>query len=274
MAEALGILPGPHLSQAIGAALHLRPCLLILDSIEHVLDAAGFAAGFIGTLLAASPAVSILVTSRISLHLSAEHTFLVEPLAVPDLDSILPVETLMQIASVKLFLGRIQFYNPRFQMNPANIYAAAHLCVALDGLPLALELAAARTNALNLRMLLAPFHAPTMPAAPSILSLLTLGPRDLPERSRSLADAIAWSYDLLRAEERRVFEGLARFPRGFTYAAAAAALGASVETLEALAAQSLIQIEVEADGEMSFHMLKVLREYARLQAEAHVLVRA
>lgn len=281
-------------TQTLLSLLQDQSCLIILDSIEPLRDTAAFVT-FINAVLSSAPTsglsghrIQLLLTSRMALHLSSEYIYQVAPLTVPDLDDPVPMVSWQHAPSLKLLLDRILFYNPHFQVNPANVRAAAFLCVQLDGLPLALELAAARSKTLNLRLLLEPLqhtylhyaqlrtNMPPVLAAGldrSILPLLANGPRDLPERARSLTSAIGWSYHRLSAAEQIAFETLACFEQGFTYGSATE-VGIAVEMVEVLAAQSLLEMETLPNGELRFHMLKVIREYARLQVESRQLISA
>src|SRR6266568_96693 len=161
----------------------------------------------IGELLA-HPEVRLLVTSRAALHLSGEHEFPVSPLAVPDLTQQLSPEMLTQQAAVRLFVLRTQAIQPAFGVTPANARAIAEICVHLDGLPLAIELAAARSKLLPPQALLKRLS--------HRLEVLTGGAQDLPARQQTLRNTLQWSYDLLTQQEQRLFRWLSIFVGGCT----------------------------------------------------------
>ena len=186
IAAVLGLAPGSdHLLADLKAHLAGRRLLLVLDNFEQLLAGAPIVA----ELLAASPMLSVLVTSRAPLQLRGEHEIAVPPLSVPDVGEGVPVEALAQYSAVTLFVERAQAVQPAFSLTPENAQAVTTICARLDGLPLALELAAARIRVLTPGALAARLDRR--------LPLLTGGPRDLPARQRTLRDTIAWSYDLL-----------------------------------------------------------------------------
>jgi predicted ATPase/DNA-binding NarL/FixJ family response regulator len=237
--------------------LHARETLLILDNFEQVLPAAPL----LDTLLGAAPRLKLLVTSRELLHLRAEQTLPILPFALPDPDHLPPVETLVQIPSVALFLQRAQMINPGFRLSDENAQAVARLCVHLDGLPLAIELAAARTQLLSPQMLLARLE--------QRLTLLHWEAQDLPARQHTLRAAIAWSYDLLAHDEQVLFRRLGIFVGGFTLEAAEAiaadAPHQAIDVLEGLASlvdKSLVLSEEDGEGGRRFRLLESVREYA------------
>lgn len=198
--------------------LHERQHLLLLDNFEQVIDAGPA----LVDLLAACPTLKIIVTSREVLRLSGEHEFAVPPLTLPDLERLTragrqPTEALAHYAAVALFIARIQTHRARFQPTNADLAAIAQICIRLDGLPLAIELAAARIRHLSPQGLLQRLQPADQAAS---LHLLTGGPRDLPARQRTLRHAIQWSYDLLEPAEQRLFRWLSVFVEGFTLTAA------------------------------------------------------
>ena len=226
----------------------------MLDNFEQVLDAAPVVA----ELLAAASRVAVIVTSRAPLRLRGEQEFPVPPLALPDPTRLPVLAALTQYEAVRLFVQRAVEAKPDFAVTNANAPAVAQICVRLDGLPLAIELAAARVKLLPPEALLARLD--------DRLRLLTGGARDLPERQRTLRGAIAWSYDLLSLEQQLLFSRLAVFAGGWTIAAAEAVADPDgvldiVDGLSALVDQSLIRQE-EAEGEPRFVMLETIREFA------------
>ena len=238
---------------------HLRDkrMLLVLDNFEHVLDSAVLVA----ELLRAAPGLKALITSRAALHLSGEHEFVVPPLAVPGSAHLPALDQLSQYAAVALFRERVQASQPSFQVTNANAGAVAEICVRLDGLPLAIELAAARAKLFAPEALLGRLS--------SRLALLTGGPRDVPARQQTLRNTIDWSYNLLSAGEQALFARLGVFVGDCTLEAAVAVCNTDgdlpLDTLDGVAAlvnQSLLQRDVHADGEPRFRMLETLREYA------------
>jgi len=182
------------------AYLQHKHLLLVLDNFEQLVTDAPL----LTTILEACPPVKMLVTSREVLHLRAERQFLVPPLALPDLKQLPDIETLSNYAAVALFLERGQAVKADFQLTPSNAAAIAGICVHLDGIPLAIELAAVRIKFLSPQSLLARLD--------HRLQVLTNGARDLPERQQTLLNMIQWSYELLNAEEQRLFQR-PRLPR-------------------------------------------------------------
>lgn len=234
-----------------------RRLLLVLDNFEQVLAAAMV----VDDLLRRCPTVSILVTSRAPLQLRGEHEFPVPPLKVPDAGRSVVPTALSQYEAVALFVERAGAIKPDFTITNANAPAVAEICARLDGLPLAIELAAARIRLLPPEALLARLgHS---------LDLLTGGRRDLPPRQQTLRSAIAWSYDLLHAPEQRLFRRLGAFVGGFTLEAAEVVcetdgdLGLDVlDGIGSLVDSSLVRTSDTPDGEPRFTMLETVREYA------------
>ncbi|HEV2352037.1 MAG TPA: tetratricopeptide repeat protein [Terriglobia bacterium] len=236
---------------------HRLPTLLVLDNFEQVLSAAPLVA----ELLKVSSVTKILVTSRSLLHLYAEHEFGVPPLALPDLERLPDPQTLAGNPSVALFLQRAAALKPDFALTPDNVHAVAEICARLDGLPLAIELAAARIKLLSPASMLARLQ--------SRLKLLTGGPRDLPERQQTLRATVDWSYELLQPAEQKLFRRLAVFASGCTLEAAEAVSDAKgdletdlLNAMESLVDKSLLQQNEQKDGEARFRMLETIREYA------------
>ncbi len=237
---------------------YLRPrvLLLVLDNFEQVLTAAPDVA----ELLAACPHLKVLVTSRAPLRLSAEHEFPVPPLAHPDPARLPPPDTLADYPAVALFVDRARSAKPDFALNPQNARAVAEICLRLDGLPLALELAASRIKVLPPQGILGRLQ--------QRLGLLTAGPIDLPARQRTLSEAIGWSYDLLSPREQTLFRRLAVFSGGCSIEAVDVVCDADrqphriLDDLASLIDKSLLRQEPQPDGEPRFTMLETIREYA------------
>src|SRR6266702_3925513 len=238
------------------AALKEKKLLLLLDNFEQVVEAAVVLA----ELLAACPRLKVMVTSRIGLHVRAEHEFIVPPLSVPTLKQLPDVKTLSHYEAVALFIERAQATKPDFSVTNANALTIAAICAHLDGLPLAIELAAARVKH---------FSPQTLPTRlEQGLSVLSGGARDLPARQQTLRGTIAWSYDLLSPEEQKLFRHLAVFVDGWSLEAAEvicmARGGLSEDILEGMASlvdKSLLRQEEQAAGESRFWMLQTLREF-------------
>jgi predicted ATPase/transcriptional regulator with XRE-family HTH domain len=253
------------LIEMLAVALTGRHVLLVLDNCEHLLPAMSA----VGELLASCPRLAVLTTSRARLRLRGERELPVEPLSVPRAGEagVTPLATLTRVAAVQLFIERATETAPEFTITGENAAAVAGICRRLEGLPLALELAAARAKVLAPAILLARLE--------QRLPLLSGGPRDAPNRQRTMRDAIAWSHDLLSPEEQALFRRLAVFAGGFTLEAAAAAAAGRVDTataeeevLEGLATlldHSLLRLVESPPGattEARFAMLETVREFA------------
>ena len=195
---------GQMLLDRLKEQLQQQQLLLLLDNFEQVISAAVQVAD----LLAACQELKVLVTSRETLHVRAEHEFAVPPLALPDPGHLPDLAALSQYEAVALFLERAQATKPDFQLTPTNARAIAEICARLDGLPLAIGLAAARIKLLPLQALLERLG--------QRLAVLTSGARDVPARQQTLRNTIEWSYDLLDAQEQRLFRRLAVFVGGGT----------------------------------------------------------
>jgi predicted ATPase/transcriptional regulator with XRE-family HTH domain len=256
-ALALKEMPNQSPVELLKAFLHHRSLLLLLDNFEQVIEAAPV----LSELLAACSALKILVTSRSVLHLRGEHEFLVAPLALPDLAALPPGEALAQYAAVALFLQRVRAILPAFQVTTDNARSIAELCVHLDGLPLALELAAAQMKLFTPQALLTRLG--------HLLPLLVNGTRDAPERQQSLRQTIAWSYHLLSSEEQRLFRRLSVFVGGCTLETIETLWGArnqehaQVDVVTALLSQNLVQVIRQRGEEPRFVMLETIREYGQ-----------
>ncbi len=268
IATAIGVRDaGTHpLSDVLTVALQDRTQLLVLDNLEQVAEAAPDFA----MLLATCPALKILTTSRVRLHLTAEHLFTVLPLKLPSRTEGASLEEMSRSEAVAFFIDRAQASDPTFNLTDANSQAISALVERLEGLPLAIELAAARVMILPPTELLARLD--------KRLPMLTGGPRDAPARQRTMRDAIAWSYDLLPEPEQVLLQRLAVFVGGFTVEAAEALSGANSDTLEnifSLVDNSLVRQVAGPTGESRFGMLETVREFGleRLRAsgdEDHV----
>jgi predicted ATPase/class 3 adenylate cyclase/DNA-binding CsgD family transcriptional regulator len=249
---------GLALLERLVEELQQRQLLLLLDNFEQVVSAAEQVAA----LLLACPRLKVLVTSREVLHVRAEHEFPVPPLAVPDLDHLPDLAILSQQAAVALFLQQAQAVKPDFQLTDTNARAIAELCARLDGLPLAIELAAARMKLFSPRALLARLG--------QSLFVLTSASRDVPARQQTLRNTIAWSYQLLDAREQRLFRQLSVFAGGCTLEAIEAICpsldSVSEPVLDGVASlidKSLLhQVEQQEGEEPRFVMLETIREYA------------
>jgi non-specific serine/threonine protein kinase len=247
-------LEGSVLLERLQAYLAERELLLILDNVEQVLPAITQLAG----LLVAGPRVKLLVTSREPLHLRFEQVFHVLPLALPDPRHLPPLEELAPIPSVALFLQRARAINPEYALTEDNAQAVAELCIHLDGLPLAIELGAARTSLLSPQMILERLG--------QRLSLLRWQAQDLPQRQQTLRSAIAWSYDLLSFEEQTLFRHLGVFAGSFSLQAAEAIaepLGVdAIESLASLVDKSLVQVRGRDQDIVRYVLLESMREFA------------
>ncbi len=258
IAKALGLwevgdLP---LEDQVRVVLSDRHLLLLLDNFEHLLEAAPQ----LLVLLASCPRLSMLVTSRAALHLSGEQEFPVPPLALPDLAQLPEPQALAQLAAVRLFVLRAQAVQPAFELTEANARTIAEICVRLDGLPLAIELAAARSKLLPPQALLKRLK--------HRLSVLTGGARDLPARQQALRNTLQWSYSLLSQEEQHLFRWLAIFVGGCTLEAAEVVCqqdnNQSSRVLEGVASlldKSLLQQTAREGEEPRLLMLETIREF-------------
>jgi predicted ATPase/DNA-binding XRE family transcriptional regulator len=292
VAQVLGVrdLGGRPMLDGLKEYLRNRSILLVLDNLEQVLPAASVVA----ELLAVSPGLRTIATSREPLRLRGEHEYQVRPLALPDARQAPSAEWLAEYASVALFVERAREINAELTLTPENAPAIATICARLDGLPLAIELASARTRLLSPQAMVGRLE--------QRLPLLTGGSRDLPARQQTLRNTIAWSYDLLSEDERRLFRRLAVFAGGWSLEAAEAIVGAgcqdvgaadisaaersgfggsgnptaeirnpapeTLDLLESLAAKSLVRLSDDPGGEPRFVMLETIREFALEELEA------
>jgi predicted ATPase/DNA-binding SARP family transcriptional activator len=235
---------------ALVTHLRRRRVLLLLDNWEHLLDAAPLLAD----LLAACPQLKVLATSREPLRIRAERRYALRPLALPEPDADLATTT--EAAAVALFVDRASASAPGFALSAANARAVAAICARLDGLPLAIELVAARAESLAPEALLEQLDCS--------LALLTDGPRDLPARQRTLRDAIGWSYALLPEREQTLFAWLGVFRGGFDLGAVQTLAGDpdAAAAVRALAEKSLVQHAHPGGAPQRFSLLETLRAYA------------
>jgi len=238
------------------------PMLLLLDNFEHLLPAAPTVA----ELLVMGPNLKILVTSRAALHLYGEHEFLVPPLGLPDPLCVPPVEDLPRYPAVALFVQRAVAAKPDFELNRENAAAVAEICARLDGLPLAIELAAARVKVLS--------PASLLTRLASRLQLLTGGARDLPQRQQTLRAAMDWSYDLLNPAEQKLFRRLSVFVGGCNLEGVEAVCDTKgdldldlLDGMGSMVDKSLVLQVPATGGEARFSMLETIREYAREKLE-------
>lgn len=260
IAQTIGVkeAAGQPLIERVGTQLGDKRVLLVLDNFEQVLDAATVAS----ELLSQCPGLKVMATSRQVLHLRGEHELHVAPLSLPDLSTVPDVQSLSRSDAVMLFVQRARAVRLDFQVTDANAGTLAEICLRLDGIPLAIELAAVRTKVLSPEAILARLS--------NRLQLLTGGPRDLPERHKTLRNAIEWSHDLLDEAEQRVFRRLSVFAGGCTLDAVAQVCGRADEwqldvlaELTALLDKSLLGRQEGIGDEPRFTMLETIREYAQ-----------
>jgi predicted ATPase/DNA-binding CsgD family transcriptional regulator len=258
IAQRLGVREagGLPVAETLVSALRARHLLLVLDNLEHLLEATPL----IAQLLIACPNLSVLATSRAVLRITGEHDFPVPPLALPDAETAPTVEEVGAAPAVQLFVARAQAARPDFALTAANATTVAAICRRLDGLPLAIELAAARTRHLPAPALLHHLERP--------LPMLTGGPRDQPARLQAMRDAIGWSYDLLAADEQAFFRRLSVLAGGGSLEAVAAVTagageigGDVLDGVRALVEQSLLIQSEAPPGEPRYGMLETIREF-------------
>jgi predicted ATPase len=262
VATALGLPDGGGRSpeDALAAFLATRRMLLVLDNLEQVVGAAPL----ITQLLCAAPGLTVLATSREVLRLSGEHLIVVPPLQTAGAD--VPVEALARSEAVRLFIDRARSVRADVDLEDDQLRAIAEICRRLDGLPLAIELAAARVRLLQPIELLRRLG--------SQLAVLTGGPRDLPERQRTLRRTVQWSYDLLEDGDKLVFARLAVFVGGFSLRASEAVCTDErvpdvLSAVASLVDKSLIRVDPPLSGEPRFAMLDSVREFALELLEAN-----
>jgi predicted ATPase/transcriptional regulator with XRE-family HTH domain len=264
IAQALGLSQSgaTSVSEMLTTLLCSDPWLLVLDNVEHVLDIASDVAD----LLAACPDLTVLVTSRAPLRIRAEHEYPVRPLALPDLSHVPTLDEVAHVSSVRLFVERARAAAPDFELTQANCAAVAAVCRRLDGLPLAIELVAARVRVLSPTELLARLD--------HLLPLLVGGSRDLPQRQQTMQAAINWSHELLSPEEQGLFRRLSVFAGGWTLEAAETvpawgeiAAEDIIDLLSGLVEQSLVVAEANPAGLTRYRMLEPIRQFAAQRVE-------
>ena len=264
VAQVLGVAetPGRPIVEAVKDHLRDKELLLVVDNFEQVAEAGPV----IEQLLTAAPSLKVVVTSRVVLSLRGEQEYVVPPLEPPDPERIPDVLTLGRFEAVRLFAERALAVQPGFRVTEQNAPAVAEITARLDGLPLAIELAATRTKVLTPQEML--------PRLEQRLSILTSGARTLPERQRTLRGAIAWSHDLLDEAERQLFARLSVFVGGWTLESAEAVcdpreLGLDIlDGLASLVDQSLIRRSEPSQGNPRFSMLETIREFGLLELQA------
>jgi predicted ATPase/DNA-binding XRE family transcriptional regulator len=246
--------------ESLKAYLQDKNILLLLDNFEQVIDAAAPVAG----LLQGAPGLKVVATSRAALNVLGEQQFPISPLPLPELTGLPAPEALIDYPSIRLFVERAQACNPAFELTAENAPAVAAICARLDGLPLAIELVAARVKLLPPQALL--------PRLSNSLSFVKGGHKDLPARQQTLQDAIAWSYDLLDEGEKVLFSRLSVFSGGSTLNAIEAVCNAygdlaldTLEGVQSLSDKSLLVQGLGRDEEPRFSMLATIHEYASEQ---------
>ena len=259
IAQALGLeeVSGKSLFDLVSAWLREKHLLLLPDNFEQVVNAAVHVAD----ILAACPNLKVLVTSRMTLHIRGEQEFPVPPLTMPDPKRLPDLVELPQYEAVALFVSRAQATKPTFQLTASNAPAIAEICVRLDGLPLAIELAATRIRLFSAQALLAQLG--------QRLDILTRGALDAPARQRTLRDTIAWSYHLLNVSEQQLFRKVAVFVGGCTLEAIEAvcaeagdAISSVMDGVESLIDKNLLRQIAQEEEEPRLMMLETIREYA------------
>lgn len=252
--------------EALSSSLRAKRLLLVLDNLEQIVAAVPT----IADLLATCPRLTILATSRVPMHLSGEQEYPLEPLDVPATIKLMDTEQLLESAAVSLFVSRAQAVKPDFVLTPANAETVVAICRHLDGLPLALELAAARIRVLPPTAILRRLG--------QRLSLLRSEAYGVPARHRTLRDTIAWSYELLAPEDQRLFRVLSIFQGGWTLEAAEAVVGSLpsdcqvidvLDALERLIEHSLVRVREQPGSDPRYTMLETIREYGLERLAAH-----
>ncbi len=277
IAQALGLKESGE--SQLKAYLRPRSFLLVLDNFEHILPARSL----VTDLLATAPRLKILVTSRAALHVYGEHEFVIPPMPTPSIENAKDAELLAQSPSVMLFVQRAQDVNPDFTLNNENSEAVFEICRRMEGIPLAIEMAAFQVKYFSPQAMLVRLSNTRR------LAFLSQVPKRLPPHQQSMRDMLDWSYVLLPPELQTLFSRLAIFPGGCTIEAAESVCaiqssdqGGNLQDvpigLTALVDQSLLSQHVEVDGEPRFQMLGMAREYAleklEIRHEGEIIRRA
>jgi predicted ATPase/class 3 adenylate cyclase len=262
IAQVLGVQeePAVAISETLKRYLREKELLLLLDNFEQVSDAGSE----VEALLKAAPRLKALITSRIVLSLQGEHEYEVPPMSLPDPEHLPDLKALEEFPAIRLFIDRAAAVKPGFRLSPDNAPAVASLTARLDGLPLAIELAASRARVLSPEQILSRLQQGS--------SLLSSQSPTLPERQRTIHAAIAWSYDLLSPDDRRLFEQLSVFRGGWTLEAAESIVNPDgrldiFEGLSSLVDKSLLRVAVPGAGESSFSLLETIREFGQHRLE-------
>lgn len=257
--------PRQPIAETLLEHLRGRRLLLVVDNCEHVIEDC---AGLVDTILRSCPGVTLLATSRERLRVSGETVWRVAPLAVPDPQALIDLRELAQYEAVGLFLDRAQLAAAGFEINLENASAIAQLCRRLDGIPLAIELAAARAGSMTPDQILNRLQ--------NRFELLTGGSRAGPARHRTLQAAIDWSHDLLRDDERRLFRRLSVFAASFSLEAVEQVcsdhhleVDAIAGLLGSLVDKSLVVASVEGSEPIRFRMLETLQQYGQARLAEH-----
>jgi predicted ATPase/DNA-binding XRE family transcriptional regulator len=263
IALAMGVTaPEEPLEATIADHLGDAPALLLLDTFEHLMGASGL----VGELLARCEGLKVVVTSREALHLSGEHEMVVSALDLPTRPWASPAEEASRTAATELFIQRAEAARVDFVLDDQAALLVREICARLDGLPLAIELAAARVKHLSLEAL--------RERLGGRLSVLTGGPRDLPRRQQTMRDTITWSYELLAPEEQKLFRSLSVFAGGWTLEAATAVWGSPravtdpFQPMSALVDKSLVFLIDDGAADVRYSMFDVIRQFALDRAEA------
>lgn len=271
IARALGVQEGTDQSlfERLTSFLLGRNMLLLLDNFEQIVSAAPI----LTALLEACPSLKALVTSRETLRVRGEQELVVLPLALPALRPLPTPDALSTVAAIELFVHCAREIKANFQITPANAELIAQICIRLDGLPLALELAATRLKLLSLPALLSRLD--------HRLQVLTRGSRGVDERQQTLFNTLQWSYELLSPTEQQLFRSLAAFTGGWTLTSAQAicanCLGGPLDVEDVLASlvdKSLVRQSMQADGELRFSLLETIQEFALDCLDKHGEMRA
>jgi predicted ATPase/DNA-binding CsgD family transcriptional regulator len=257
VAQGLGVRPasGQTLAESIAEVAESLDALVILDNLEQI----DSPVETLRTLFDNAQDIRVLATSRSAVRIRGEHEIRIDPFALPNLERLPPLDDLASNPAVSLFVERSTAVRPGFALTDENARDVAEICIRLDGLPLAIELAAARTKLLT--------PAQMLPRMANRLQLLTGGPRDLPERQQTLRDAIAWSHELLSSEEQQLFRRLAPFAGGATIdqietVATEGDQDAALDGVSSLVDHSLLRPLTGPDEEARYAMLQTIRDFA------------